>query len=146
MSDIALLKNVPLSEIMSKNIVTVSLHEPFGNVYDKMSNHRIRHLPVVDEESKVIGIVTQRDLFRAHAPRETEEGWVYDKSELNLLSLEHFMTHDPVTLTAERKLSDALDIFVRDKFGCIPIVTADKKIAGVISHSDILKYFLKGFA
>ena len=102
MSDIALLKNVPLSEIMSKNIVTVSIHEPFGNVYDK--------------------------------------------SELNLLSLEHFMTHDPVTLTAERKLSDAIDIFVRDKFGCIPIVTADKKIAGVISHSDILKYFLKAFA
>ena len=146
MSEIAILKNLPIRDLMIRKVVSVCISEPFSAVYEKMENHHIRHLPVVDENGQLIGIITQRDLFRAHPPRETEDGWVYNLDELNRLSIKHFMTRDPVTLKPEQTLHDALDIFVRDKYGAIPVITPDKQVAGIVSHSDLLRYFLKAFS
>ena len=137
-------ENIPLERIMTRQLVTLYLHDCFSQVYEKMKLYKIHHLPVIDKEGRLAGIVTERDLFRAQSPRETEEGWVYDDAELNLLSLTHFMTHNPATLTPQHTLRDALEQIVSFKYGCIPIVssTQDKKLVGIVSQADILRYLL----
>ncbi len=134
--------NIPIKDLMTKDVVTLSVKDPFSAVYEKMNNHKIRHLPIVNDRNEVVGIITERDLFRAHSPRKVEDEFVYDAAELDTLILQHFMTRDPVTLTPEHTLRDALGLLVRHKYGCIPIIDKNtKKIAGIISHSDILKFF-----
>lgn len=131
---------IPLRNIMTTDVITLSHDDNFSAVYEKMNNHKIRHLPVVDDRGQLVGLITERDLFRAHSPRKVEDEFVYDKDELDTLILKHFMTRDPATLTPEHTLLDALGLLVRHKYGCIPIVEKDtKKLAGIISHSDILR-------
>ncbi len=134
------LRNIPVQSFMAHPTITLTLDETLADAYEKMKANRIRHLPVVDKAGCVIGIFTDVDLNHAYAPRETESGWYYEKDELKLLILRHFMTPDPVTLTPEHTLKDAADIMLRYKFGCVPIVTGkEKKLVGIVSVVDILK-------
>ncbi len=135
-------KDVPIKNFMFSDVVSLNVDEHFSAVYNKMNLHRIRHLPVLDNQKRVIGIITERDLFRIHSPRKIEDEWVYDQAELDRLVLKFCMTKDPLTLTPDDTLFDAITFFTREKFGCIPIVDKDKKLEGIITPFDVLKYFL----
>ena len=126
---------------MSQTPIFLRVEETLADAYEKMSNHSIRHLPVLNRSDQVVGIFTQTDLNRAHSPRQTEEGWwYYDKDELRLFAASHFMSKEPITLTTEHNLKDAIDIMAREKFSCIPIVDpASKKLCGIITIVDVLR-------
>ena len=132
------LLRIPVREFMSKHLVTLTIGETLADVYEKMNIYHIRHLPVVDEGNKLAGIFTALDLNRAHSPRETDEGWWYDKDQLRRLTVRHFMTKDPVTLSPNNALVEAAEIMAREKFGCIPIVSDQNDLLGIITYIDIL--------
>jgi CBS domain-containing protein len=134
------MRQIPIREFMVKEVVSLNIGDTLADAYDKMNNHHIRHLPVVDDRNRVAGVFTTLDLNRAHSPRETEEGWwYYDKESLSRLSLRHFMTKDPVTLSPDNTLKDAAEIMAREKFGCIPIADKQNELVGIITYIDILK-------
>ncbi len=111
---------------------------------DKMRSHNIRHLPVLDKNDQVIGLFTDTDLNRAYSPRKTEEGWYYDKNELDRLILEYWITKEPATLDPEATLQEAAHIMSRLKSGCIIIVSPKtNKLEGIITYMDILRQVAK---
>lgn len=135
-----------IKEFMTQNPFVLEPGETMVGAYEKMRTHQIRHLPVVNENSEVVGIFSATDLNRAYTPREMESGWFYDKEGLNLLSLNHFMTKDPLTLTPENSLKEAAEIMARTKFGCLPIVaTGTRKLVGIISYVDVLRKIAEHF-
>jgi len=133
------LSKVRLKDFMTREVVSLAPGDTLADAYEKMQNHRIRHLPVV-QRGQLIGVFTDRDLNHAYTPRETPTGWYYDREELKLRSVSHFMTEDPVTLNPENTLKDAATLFARNKFGCIPIVDPQtKSLVGVVSYIDVLR-------
>lgn len=135
------LDQIKINKIMTTSVVVLTPADNMNDACQKMRSKNIRHLPVVDHSGQLIGVFTDRDLNRAYSPRETESGWYYSKSELELLSLKHFMTKDPFFLTPDHSLKDAAKAMAFHKYGCIPIVDSDsKKIVGIISYIDILKF------
>lgn len=135
-----LLNKVKLVEIMIDKMITIRMDEPFSHVEQKLREHGIRHLPVVDKDYKLIGIITQRDLFRTCPPRKDEEGkLVYDKETLDSYILEYVMTKNPVALTPSHTAADALLLMVDKKFGCIPIVDKYNTLCGIITQIDMLR-------
>ena len=135
-----------IKEFMTKDPVVLGPGETMADAYEKMQNHQIRHLPVVNKEGELVGIFSARDLNRAYTPRETESGWFYDKERLNLLNLDHFMTKDPLILTPENTLKEAAEIMARNKFGCLPIAApGSRKLVGIISYVDVLREIAKHF-
>jgi len=135
-----LLKKIKIKEIMAKPAISIRLDEPFSIVPKKMKEYKIRHLPVVDKSSKVVGIITQRDLFRIHPPRRLEDGSLYyDDESLNSIILANVMTEEPFCMKPEDCIGDALLKMAKKKYGCIPIVDQGKKLCGVITQIDLLK-------
>ncbi len=140
------LPQIPIKKFMTANPVTLRSEATLADAYQVMKAHDIRHVPVVDGEGKLAGIFSHTDLLRAYSPRETESGWLYSKEELELLSLRHFMTTDPASLTEERSLSDAARMMMRNKFGCVPIVSKEGgKLVGIITYVDLLREIAKFF-
>ncbi|MFT5208116.1 MAG: CBS domain-containing protein [Candidatus Omnitrophota bacterium] len=132
---------VLIEEIMTTKVIVLKPGENMSDACIKMRTNKIRHLPVVDVDNKLIGLFTDRDLNRAYSPKETESGWYYSKSELETLSLEHFMTKDPHALNPQNTLKDAAKIMAFHKYGCIPIAeAATKKILGIITYVDMFRY------
>lgn len=135
-----LLYKVKLVDIMIDKLITVRVDEPFSHVEQKLREHGIRHLPVVDKDFKLVGIVTQRDLFRTCPPRKDDEGkLIYDKEILDGFILEYVMTKNPIALTPSHTAADALLLMVDKKYGCIPVVDKYQTLCGIITQIDMLR-------
>ncbi|MCM8775293.1 MAG: CBS domain-containing protein [Candidatus Omnitrophica bacterium] len=133
-------RNVRLREIMASPAVTVNIQDSFKKVEEKFRMKGIRHLPVLDDAGRIVGLVTQRDLFRIAPPHPTEDGYVFDTTFLNGFILKYVMTRDPMTLGPDDSLAKAVEIMARNKYGCIPIVDSEKKILGIVTETDVLKF------
>jgi CBS-domain-containing membrane protein len=132
--------NVKLKEIMVTKVIKMGEEDHLSKVEEKIRQYHIRHLPIVDREERLVGIVTLRDLFQCAPPHRTEEGLTFDREHLDEFILKYIMTPNPVTLGPENTIQDAVEIMAREKYGCIPIVAGDRKLLGIVTQIDILKF------
>jgi CBS-domain-containing membrane protein len=138
-----ILKVTKIEAVMSKKVVFVRDNDEFALVQEKLAANDIRHLPVVNDAGNVVGLISQRHLYKIHSPRRLENGdWYYDKDQLNEFILKNVMVPDPFTLRADQSLYEALTVIVTTKLGCIPIVDQYRRPVGMLTRSDFLKFFL----
>ncbi len=136
-----LLNTVKISEIMTRDVISIKETDLFSLVEEKLRTFHIRHLPVVDQNNQLVGIVTQRDLYRIQSPRVSDDGnWFYNKETLDSYILKQVMTHNPRNLFPDDCVGSAVLLMVKHKYGCIPIVARERKdLCGIITQYDILK-------
>ncbi len=128
-----------VGEWMTSNPEMVPPTMPVRDAFFQMRIEGYRHLLVV-EDKQLLGIVTDRDLRRPDVTKDSD-GWddFYRLDENYQVS--DIMTIDPKTLTSHDKLEKALDLFVGEKFGAIPIVNKNKEVIGILTRSDALSAF-----
>ena len=133
-----LLNKVKIAEIMNRKVISIREDEPFSRVEQKLREFNIRHLPVVNADGRLVGIITQRDLFRIQSPRRLEDGsWYYDPKSLDAYILTNVMTPNPTVLNPRDSLAQVILLMSDTKYGCIPIV--ENKLCGIITQYDIIK-------
>jgi acetoin utilization protein AcuB len=149
----SLLKKVSVEEVMSSPACTINVQSDMSTVEETFVKEKIRHMPVVDNDRKLVGLISQRDIYRAVAPRRFIDGTVYyregiiidqdgyyEKDSLNKFILNHVMHKDPKAVTANKSLGDAVHIMVTEKLGCVPVIDKDQRVIGIITRFDILKF------
>jgi acetoin utilization protein AcuB len=112
---------------------TLSVRSAFA----KMRIGHFRHLPVVDD-GKLVGIVTDRDLRRPDVSHEPE-GW---KDFYNLDDSMHVadvMTRKLETVAPEDPLSKAIELFLDHRFGAVPVIAGDGRLAGILTTHDVMR-------
>jgi CBS domain-containing protein len=137
--------NVPIQEMMESHVVTACEDARLTEAEEKMRSRGIRHLPVVDLEGKLVGLFTQRDLYRILPSRLKEEDPI-DAEVLKKYALKDVMRRAPEALRAEDSISKAVALMHEKKYGCVPIVDKDRKVIGIVTAIDILHFavhFLK---
>lgn len=135
-----LLNKVKVSEIMTPKVISLNENDRFSLVEEKLREFNIRHLPVVDDSKKLVGIVTQRDLYRIQSPRHLEDDtWYYDQKSLDSHILKYVMTKEPYALNPEDPVAKAVLLMAERRFGCLPVVKKDHTLCGIITQHDILK-------
>lgn len=135
-----LLREVKLEEVMSDHVVTIELEDSFSHVEEQMRQHMVRHLPVVNMTGKVVGIITERDLFRIQSPRVKPDGTQYYlKETLDKYILANCMTKNPFTLRQEETLDQAILAMAEKKYGCIPVVDDNGLLKGIMTQLDIIR-------
>jgi len=140
------MKNVPLKEIMITDIITGHINDLVSDVEAKFHEYMIRHVPIVDDKNRILGIFTQKDLAKCLAPHRTEDGeYYYDTEEMDRFVLRYVMTKNPVTLCPEDTLKHAVDIMALKKYGCIPIAKPDGTLVGIVTPVDVMKYVSRSF-
>ncbi|MSO46091.1 MAG: CBS domain-containing protein [Acidobacteria bacterium] len=126
-----------VEEVMSRSVVTLTPEQTLLEALDLLRSHRIRHLPVVDG-SKVVGIVTDRDVKRATpsvlSGVDRDE---YDRV-LTTTKVAQFMTREPIAVTPKSGLKAAVEIFIERKVGALPVVEHDR-LVGILTDIDILR-------
>jgi CBS domain-containing protein len=150
----AFINKVTIGQVMTKPSYTVEMEEELSVIESLFTQHGIRHMPIVDLSGKLVGLITQRSLYKIRSPRRLPETGVvfgddkivdgdsyYEKSTLDSYILKEVMLKNPPTLKAENSLADALKVMVEKKMGCVIIVNDEKKVEGIISRLDILKLF-----
>jgi acetoin utilization protein AcuB len=130
-----------VKDLMRTNVVTLHVTDALAIAEDIMNMGRIRHLPVVDADNRVVGIVTQRDLFKASISsvlgfdRTKEHEW------LGKVTVRDVMTKKVTMIAPEGGVVEAVDKLVTDKIGCLPVVDGQGKLLGLLTETDCLRCF-----
>lgn len=127
-----------LEKIMSKNVVTVGLDDSLREIKEIFDHGRIHHL-LVEEKGQLYGVISDRDLWRALSPYlGTSFESVRDTATLNKRA-HHIMTRKPISLYKEADIFQAISIFNKHRISCMPIVTSEEHIVGIITWRDIFR-------
>lgn len=131
--------NVPVSEIMTKLVVSINPDEGLQKIKDIFLKNNFHHLPVVDN-GNLVGIISREDFLKTYyqVSKETT-GKTWSEKSLNHLSAREIMTKDPMTLEPDDSIGLAADVFLANKFHALPIVE-DGVLAGIITVHDLLAY------
>ena len=125
-------------DLMTRDVATLDRNDKLSVADDVMRLGRIRHLPIVDEDGALAGIVSQRDLFHSGLLRALGYGQHAKQQAMDLLVLKEAMKTDVVTVAPDAPLIDAAKMMLEHKIGCLVVVEA-KRIVGILTESDFVK-------
>ncbi|MFP2933213.1 CBS domain-containing protein [Pyxidicoccus sp. 3LG] len=121
-----------VGELMTRDVVTLKETQNLSRADELLRLHRIRHLPVL-RQGKLVGLVTHRDLLRAASVHATDPAaqplWAAD-----------IMTRDVETVGAEMPLKDAVELMLKHKYGCLPVVDPSGVLLGILTEADLVRY------
>ena len=130
-------------DLMSRPVRTLERNDILSIADTVMRNERIRHLPVLDDAGRLVGIVSQRDLFLNALVRALGHGTVARDRALGSIAVKEVMTEDVVTATPETPITAAAQMMVDRKIGCLPVVEGNA-VVGILSESDIVAAVARG--
>ncbi|MCR3922087.1 MAG: CBS domain-containing protein [Firmicutes bacterium] len=143
-----------VKDIMTTEVITVHKETTIKEVARLLIEHRISGLPVVDEEKRLIGVVTEGDLIYAdkklHAPAFTEilGGVIFfenpkqmgeDLQKMTAYKVSGIMTTEVFSVREDAAVEDAATIMVEKGINRVPVVTKDKTLVGIVSRQDIIR-------
>jgi len=136
-------KRVPVSTIMTKNLVTANVTDSLRHVTSLLKEHNIRHIPIVSGE-KLVGIVSRTDIMRLSFGDMFEGQASADEAIFDMLKLEQVMVSNPTTVQEEDNIRDVAEKFTTVEFHAMPVLKGDK-IIGIVSTTDLIKYLLEQY-
>jgi len=131
-----------ISQHMTRPAVTVPPELTIPEARELLRSHHFRHLPVVDGEGTLLGIVTDRDLRSAYPSTILEEA--EGKARLQDLArtpVSSIMSQGIFTLSAAATLDDALLLLDREQIGALPVVDEGGKVVGIFSIRDLMRAY-----
>lgn len=132
-------------DLMTHDVAVLNRNDLLVIADDLMKLGRIRHIPVVDDDDPdvVVGILSQRDLFRGALARLIGYGEYAQQKLLKQLSIKEVMTPNVTTIDANASAADAARLMIDRKIGCLPVVESGK-LVGILTETDMLKAYLAG--
>jgi acetoin utilization protein AcuB len=132
-----------VTEMMKTDLVAVNPETKISEAKALMQERNFRHLPVVDADGKLVGIVTDRDMRDAH-PSSLLDEEAYQKTLEKVMqhTIAEIMTKDPITIAPYYTLQDTLLIIGKKKVGALPVVDEQGHLKGIMSTRDLLRAFV----
>ena len=135
-----------IREKIQKDPITISPDASFYEARNIIYEKGVRHLPVVDKNNRLVGIVTDRDI-RKTAPSDAT---LLNVQELNYLlgklKVSSFMTPKEklITNTPDTIIEEAVQLMHDNKIGCLPVLERDK-LYGIFTETDALDHLVDVF-
>lgn len=125
---------------MTASPITVNPEVPIDEAKALLERHRFRHLPVVDGEGRLLGMVTDRDIRSAFpSTMLTVEEHQQILHRVRQIPVGDIMSANNMVLTTTSTLDDALLLFERKSVGALPVLDESGRVAGIMSFNDLLK-------
>lgn len=127
-----------IEEIMSKDVQSLHTTNTVRDALDIMRNYKIRHIPILNDTEKVVGVVTDRNLKTA-IPSSLTPG---EHEEIYKTTIPHIMTKNPIVGHPMDFVEESAILFYENNIGCLPIVSKSK-LVGIITETDLLYKYIE---
>jgi len=125
--------NEKVKTIMTKDPITISGDDTIELAAKKLKDYKIEHLPVVDDNNKLVGILSFYDLWELNKCHE----------EYKNIKVKDVMTKRVAKLYPDDKIGSVAEIFLENLFEAIPIVDEDNTLVGIVTMLDVVWYEYK---
>jgi CBS domain-containing membrane protein len=138
------MKELKVRDVMTADPTTLKRNDKLTLADDIMRLGRVRHLPVVDDDDQsLVGIVTQRDLFRDALAQALGYGKHAQRKILDTLSVKDVMNTSVISTTADTPLVEAAKILMERKIGSLPVVD-NGRLVGILTEGDFVSLVAHG--
>jgi len=138
------MKELKVRDVMTADPTTLKRNDKLTLADDIMRLGRVRHLPVLDDDDQtLVGIVTQRDLFRDALAQALGYGKHAQRKLLDSLAVKDVMTTEVVTIRADASLVYAARVLTDRKIGCLPVVE-NGRLVGILTEGDFVALIARG--
>ena len=127
---------------MKRNPVFVDEADSMKKAMDLLKEHEIRHLPVLKDGEKLVGILSERDIKQASPSPATAREIREIYSLLDKVKVKQIMTRRPYTVSSSAPIEEAALIIREKKIGCLPVVD-NGKLVGILTETDIIDSFIE---
>jgi acetoin utilization protein AcuB len=131
-----------VASIMTRKVVTVGMDDPIQTICEVFNNFEFHHIPVV-EDWKLVGVISDRDLLKAVNPfSATASEKKHGANTLDKKAHE-VMSRNITTVDVETSMEKASDLLLENYISCLPVLSSQGIVEGIVTWKDILKYYSK---
>lgn len=134
--------NTNVTKVMTENVITIHEDTCLLKVYKQLKENKIHHIPVVNDQNEMTGIISFQDivqLFHPSSVYDHPKAWDKTKHVLETLLAKEVMTKEVFGLTPTSKMKEAAQLLLRNDFHCVPILH-NRQVVGMITTIDIIRY------
>ncbi|PHN01696.1 CBS domain-containing protein [Flavilitoribacter nigricans] len=138
-----MIKYLEIRDLMTYPVVTVHPSDKMEKAAVIFDNEPFHHIPVVDDERKVVGMISRHDynkILNAFTVFNTENSRRSNETILKALLTRDVMTKQLATINANDPIEKAVGMFQENRFHALPVVNDDKQLEGIITTYDLLNY------
>ena len=129
-------------DLMTEKVFTLKLKDDLATLYDLMDSRRVRHVPIVDNDGELVGLVSDRDLSRSALGAVEELPLSVERDILRRRRIRDIMATEPDTIEPDATLREAAELLLENKVGCLPVVEG-LHLVGIITEADFVRDFLE---
>ena len=129
-------------DLMTERVYTLKAKDDLETLYDLMDSRRVRHVPILDSEGELVGLVTDRDLSRTALGAVEELPLSVERDILRRRRIRDIMVSEPDTIEPDAPLSEAAAMLLENKVGCLPVVEG-LHLVGIITEADFVRDFVE---
>lgn len=129
-------------DLMTEHVFTLRASDDLEALYELMDAHHIRHVPVVDRDGDLVGLVTQRDLARSALGTQDVLPLSTQQEILRRRSVREIMATEIETVEPDESLAVAGGMLLENKIGCLPVVEGEH-LVGILTESDFVRRFVE---
>jgi len=127
-----------VGQVMTRQVITIKQDDTLEDVEEGMARFRFRHLPVVDDDGKLVGLITHRDVLAyLSTPLSSEK--THRDMLIRKLSASRIMHDEVTTVTAQDSLLKAGRLMLEKKIGCVCVVDDAGKLVGILTDTDYVR-------
>lgn len=129
-------------DLMTEQVFTLRPGNNLATLYDLMDSKHVRHVPIVDSEEELVGLVTHLDLSRSALGRLDDLPLSAERDALSTKKIRNIMLTEPDTIEPDAPLKDAAQLLLENKVGCLPVVEG-LRLVGILTEADFVRDFLE---
>ncbi len=139
-----MIKKVPISAIMTKDVVTLQSNDSLELALHLFKSHHICHIPVVRGEA-IIGMLSYTDLLRiSFADAVDEEEETVDTVVYNMFTIDQVMAKNLISVSSKTTIKEVAEILSKKEFHAIPVIN-NNKFVGIVTTTDLINYLLEQY-
>ena len=127
-----------VSQLMTEDVVRLGPDDDLLTARTMMWDEDVRHIPIVDTDGEIVGLVTHRDVVRLAGRAARELTLSAQNDALSAVKVRDFMTTDVATIESQSTINEAAEMMLENKFGCLPVVIGTR-LAGILTESDFVR-------
>ena len=128
-----------VADIMIRDIVTLRLEQTLNDGNETMREHKIRHLPVLDDQGQLAGLLNQKVVLREALRITDTYGSKRLSQHLGRIPLAEVISRDVLTLSADTPLADAGRQLLTHRQGAMPVLDDGGRLVGILSSVDFVR-------
>jgi CBS domain-containing protein len=138
-------ENIPVSTIMSTQLVVLNTTDGLEKAERLFKKHRIRHIPVIERNKKIVGMLSLTDLLRisfadgAYEDEEDIETVIYD-----MFTLPQVMAKNVKSVSPKTTIREVAELLAKEEFHALPVVE-DGDLVGIVTTTDLIRYLLSQY-